>query len=212
MFNTQCATACADGRCCNSACAATCRSCNLPGSLGVCSPVPTGPDNNATRICVLSEACSSGVCKTANGFSCTAAGDCASAVCSTFFKDEDGDGQGGTAGARFCGTSPPAGYFSTGVDCCDTDNRVKKASMATTWRAAANNCGDFDYDCSSAVERELPAASSCISVAQCSPGWSGAVPACGASASFLNCMVMDPGPGPPICFRQPATTRQQRCH
>ena len=33
---------CVDGVCCNSACTGTCQKCDLPGSAGMCSPVPAG--------------------------------------------------------------------------------------------------------------------------------------------------------------------------
>jgi hypothetical protein len=40
-------TFCVDGFCCGSACVGTCQACNLPGSLGLCTPVPMGQDPNA---------------------------------------------------------------------------------------------------------------------------------------------------------------------
>src|SRR5215213_1151228 len=33
---------CVDGVCCNSACSGTCQRCDLPGSAGLCGPVPAG--------------------------------------------------------------------------------------------------------------------------------------------------------------------------
>ncbi len=35
---------CVDGVCCSSSCTGTCEACNVPGSLGTCSPVPAGDD------------------------------------------------------------------------------------------------------------------------------------------------------------------------
>src|SRR6185436_6634405 len=37
---------CVDGVCCGSACTGTCQACNLPGSIGNCTPVPANQDPN----------------------------------------------------------------------------------------------------------------------------------------------------------------------
>jgi len=69
---------CAQGVCCESACDGGCRSCRLPGSLGLCRTVPDStpcPDNDA---CNGDETCQQGVCQPAlsrncdDGNSCTA--------------------------------------------------------------------------------------------------------------------------------------------
>lgn len=74
---------CVDGVCCNTACDDTCKSCNLTGSVGVCSFVkndvvdPTGPMpcNNPYR-------CDgAGVCKALNGVTCAVGTECLSNYC-----------------------------------------------------------------------------------------------------------------------------------
>lgn len=81
---TDCSSGiCVDGVCCNTACDETCKSCNLTGTVGVCSFVkndvvdPTGtmPCNNPYR-------CDgTGTCKALNGVTCAQPGDCLSNYC-----------------------------------------------------------------------------------------------------------------------------------
>jgi hypothetical protein len=83
-MNADCSSGfCADGVCCNAACSDTCKSCNLTGTVGVCTLVPndtvdpTGavPCNNPYR-------CDgTGVCKALNSVTCTLATDCLSGYC-----------------------------------------------------------------------------------------------------------------------------------
>ena len=70
---------CVDGTCCNTACADTCKSCNLTGSVGTCSAVPVGePDDS----CAADEGCTiDSVCKKKSGGVCTAADACATGFC-----------------------------------------------------------------------------------------------------------------------------------
>ncbi|HEY6478130.1 MAG TPA: hypothetical protein VI456_16245 [Polyangia bacterium] len=57
QVDQECASGhCASGVCCTTACAGACRSCAVPGTLGVCSPVPAGmPDPQ--RICPAATVC-----------------------------------------------------------------------------------------------------------------------------------------------------------
>lgn len=81
---SECASGhCMDGRCCGSACAETCKSCAVSGSLGACSELPVGsPDTNASTTCTGANACDGkGACKKDNGQACTAAAECAVGLC-----------------------------------------------------------------------------------------------------------------------------------
>lgn len=76
-LDTDCSSAhCADGVCCNAACAGACRACNLPGSVGTCSGLPDGateplcaptadPCGN-TGLCAAG-ACQQGICPAPGG-------------------------------------------------------------------------------------------------------------------------------------------------
>jgi len=72
---------CIDGYCCNSTCAGTCKACNIAGSLGVCSNIVSGVDNNATLTCTAPSACDNGTCKKGNGPTCAVPADCLSGNC-----------------------------------------------------------------------------------------------------------------------------------
>jgi MYXO-CTERM domain-containing protein len=78
---------CADGRCCDSACDATCYACNVAGQLGTCSPLPAGSSD-----VVAAEPC--------NG-TCDGAGGCVRGVGAACSDDAQ------------CGT----GYCTDGVCC-----------------------------------------------------------------------------------------------
>ena len=74
---------CTDGVCCDNACTGACKSCNIPGSVGICSNIPLGADD---MLCAANELCQGGGCvpaggKKANGKSCTVNNDCFSMNC-----------------------------------------------------------------------------------------------------------------------------------
>jgi len=87
-YDAECTTKfCADKICCDSACTATCKECQVEvsskGVLGKCKNLAAGkPDSNATTPCTGINACDGkGACKKANGQVCSAGADCASGFC-----------------------------------------------------------------------------------------------------------------------------------
>ncbi|MBK9264211.1 MAG: hypothetical protein IPM54_30970 [Polyangiaceae bacterium] len=80
----ECVTGiCMDGFCCDTACDDTCKSCGVAGKLGTCANIPLGSiDGNATMTCAGANVCNgAGLCKLANGQSCTSDSQCASGNC-----------------------------------------------------------------------------------------------------------------------------------
>jgi hypothetical protein len=78
---------CADGVCCNTACADVCKVCNLNATKGTCSPVPTGNEDPGTcmsdplqsRFCDAASVCTNAPKPV--GKPCTASGQCQSGFC-----------------------------------------------------------------------------------------------------------------------------------
>jgi hypothetical protein len=78
-----------------------------------------------------------------NGATCSTNSQCCSSKC---YRDADSDGYAATSGTKTCKSSS-----SSGTDCCDTDSRVHPGQ--SSYYTSANNCGDWDYNCSGAVEQ-----------------------------------------------------------
>jgi hypothetical protein len=105
--NSDCASAsCADGVCCANACTGPCRSCNQPGSDGVCLGYAQGTDPELE--CASGMTCNgAGACgkpptsgSKANGELCSGAAECSSGFCT----DGVCCGSACTAACHSCGT------------------------------------------------------------------------------------------------------------
>jgi hypothetical protein len=116
---------CYNGVCCNSACAGTCQACDVAGSVGTCSNVPSGQQQD-TR-CNLIFACNGiGGCLLTNGQTCPSSltclsGNCVDGVCCN------------TACAGLCQacsmakTGSPSGTCAAIPDGTDPDNECAGA-------------------------------------------------------------------------------------
>jgi hypothetical protein len=135
---------CADGVCCNRACAGTCEACDLPGTAGTCSPVVGAPKHGACPA-AGADPCSQALCdgKTATACkafvgssvscraaACTAGSDVAAASC-------NGSGSCPTAVTHKC--SPFACGASACKDACRLDADCESGSHceATTGQCLA---------------------------------------------------------------------------
>ena len=158
--HTDCGSGfCADGYCCKTACSGRCKSCAVPGSLGVCGDVPAGqPDTNASPPCTSPQACDgAGTCKKGVGQSCALAADCASDFCA------DGVCCGAACGetCRSCGLSTSLGSCAlipagapdplattpcTGSSACDGSGSCKKTNgqaCSSAGECVSGFCADW---------------------------------------------------------------------
>lgn len=72
---------CVDGFCCESACTEECKSCNQPGSLGLCVNVPANIED-PNSMCTLPRFCNgNGVCLRTDGSTCSDFSQCLSGYC-----------------------------------------------------------------------------------------------------------------------------------
>jgi len=74
---------CVDGRCCNSTCTGTCKSCAVMSNEGTCTNVPKWKqDSNALQTCTGNNTCDGkGACRFKNGQTCTSGSQCTSGHC-----------------------------------------------------------------------------------------------------------------------------------
>jgi hypothetical protein len=212
----QCRTSCTDGRCCAQGCA-VCQACT--GSGGSCVPIAAlVEDNVPAGACGGNSSCDgssagAAACKLDNLRPCTAAGQCASGACTQFFRDGDGDGQVGSTGSRFCGTTPPAGFQAmAGPDCCDTDPAVHPGQSPLMFFAMPNACGNFDYDCAGGEQKRFTTNQKCDLVS-CLSGWeptAAGIPQCGQTGTFTECVGHNVGGGF-FCDIGSSAARVQSC-
>ena len=167
--NAQCASGnCVDGVCCQSACTGTCMECvaqsGSQGTLGQCVPVAVSkPDLNAKATCTAPMACSGvGVCKKANGQTCTAGGECATGLCADGrccpSACQDTCKSCGLPGSQGICSNIPAGVpdplakvTCTSTTLCDGQGSCKKApgqTCSAPGQCASGHCVD-GYCCSS---------------------------------------------------------------
>ncbi len=124
-----------------------------------------------------------------NGYDddCDGSTDESSAVdASRWYRDYDGDGYGSTSSTMSC--YQPTGYVANSSDCYDY-NAEAYPGATTYWRV---NRGDssYDYDCDGSQSKYYTSTYSCstdwdgFSCDSYTNGWSGSVPACGATGSY----------------------------
>jgi len=148
---------CIDGYCCNTACGSLCMACNIAGSLGTCSNVPSGTDP-ANECAGVSNCNGSGACGLlALGSTCSIGGECTSgncvdgvccstATCAGTCKSCNQAQTGGAAGfcANIASNSDPANECS-GALSCDGNGAcqlVQGASCSLGIQCGTGNCVD----------------------------------------------------------------------
>jgi hypothetical protein len=127
------------------------------------------------------ECVGAGVCLRSAGQICSTAADCASATCTTFRADSDGDGFGAATASRLCGATPPVGYVVDATDCCDADANANPEQTGY-FTEPRNVCGGYDYDCSGSDELWFDVLCSGYEYL-C---WAYSVPGCGTEGGLVD--------------------------
>ncbi len=198
--NAECASGnCVDGVCCNTACNGQCEACDVPGSLGTCSPV-TGAPHASRRACGGSGVCA-GTCDGMNRAACTFPNDqtmCGMPTCAmgteTPVATCDGRGVCVTPMTRACGRyacGPTACRTScdTDVECAEGNfcregmciaRQPNGGACTVAAQCVSGNCVD-GVCCNTACNGQCEACDNSGSVGTCSPSMGaphGARPAC----------------------------------
>jgi len=157
---------CVEGVCCDtSACGSVCKSCNVRGSEGTCSPAKAGTEVPGS--CSSGEACDGkGNCMATNGKACTSSATCASGFCVDGVCCDNGcDGacmacnQAGRAGkcSPYLAGSDPQGECGKGTGVCkSTCDGVNGCAFPSTAMSCDTcmtcdgfgSCSYYDFYCS----------------------------------------------------------------
>jgi hypothetical protein len=138
-----------------------------------------------------------------NGRAAGGSGACATQL-TDYFADSDGDGHGDPSMKRSVCGAAPAGFVTSGDDCCDSDNRAFPGQLQGD--VTASTCSElgFDFDCDGTEEigwPHLQSGTCCADDEQ--EGWKDAIPECGASGQFTRCNAQ---------CQPESSTAKQRCY
>jgi hypothetical protein len=149
--SNQCASGtCVDGVCCNAACAGQCQACDVVGSVGTCTTVPSGAPHGSRVACAGAGPCQ-GSCNGASATACTLPGVttvCTAARCNggsaTTAATCDGAGACGTGTASSCGN------YGCGATACRTtcavDDDCASGFVCDASHACVTPTGDAGSD------------------------------------------------------------------
>lgn len=196
--DSDCATGhCADGVCCDVACQGQCEACNLPATLGVCSPVTGAPKAGHMPCASASKVCA-GSCDGTNRTGCAYPGattQCQAQSCSAGIKVLttycDGAGNCPTAAPLTC---TPAMCNSAGTDCASTcmgDGDCASVSgkpycdhgVCTTLKPNGRSCGS-SAECTNG---------NCVDGVCCDQACGGQCQACDVAGSIGTCTPITSG-------------------
>jgi len=146
-------TTCApDGYCCNTACTNSCQACDIPGFLGICTPVAAGPPHGNRVLCAGAGSTCGGVCTNKPDGTCSypsavttcgIAKTCASGAV-TGGGTCNGEGQCASTAQMSC----PNGCNAAGTDCL-TCTAGSVACSGQCCSAGQSCCGGLCLDTSS---------------------------------------------------------------
>ena len=199
---------CVDGICCNEACTETCKACDLPSSLGVCAPVPSGVKPSVALQCVASSPATCGLDGTCDG----------NGGCRKFEKETpckagtcDGDGVTGILTCDGNGNcSDPISKICepwtcdpTTSDCthdCATDAQCSPGHQCVSGRCGKSPNGAF---CDTADQCD---SGFCADGVCCSLACSSSCMSCNQTGSVGHCAPIPAGQHDPACGGGDPTT------
>lgn len=188
---------CADSVCCNEACTAACKVCNLMSSNGTCTNVPSGmPDNFPVGVCSGMNQCDGmGTCKQTNGTMCTTNGQCFSGICadgyccnmacSTTCNSCAVSGMLGSCVLVPAGNDPDSDCAMQSTSTCGTTGSCNGSGACTLYDA---NTECISASCSNGVQQNQSKCNGtgmCVDAGTVTCGTYG----CGATTCKTSCMV-----------------------
>lgn len=206
--------------------------CDGKGNCGQCNPSAVQCKDKATpqtcgsdrlwhdnAACAAGQECvAGGKCLKSDGQGCGNAAECASNVCTTFYKDLDNDGYPGDS-QSFCKTPPTTDWKSSVSnpakhDCCDgvgaTFALVNPGQ--TTPSDKKGPCGNFDYNCDLSEKPTYPTMGSS---GACTIGWAEDLsqpPKCGDQGNYIVGCTMNCAAEGSTCWSTPVVdTKTQTC-
>ena len=199
---------CVDGICCTSACADTCKACNLPSSLGDCAFVPAGVKPTDPQDCAATKPATCGQDGTCDG-----KGGCRQYPKGTECKAGtcEGDGVAGILACDGKGSCSDATSQTCPPYTCDPATNLCAATCTTDAQCAAgrqcvaHRCGksangaacQSPDDCSSGF---------CTDGVCCNVACSGACVSCNQTGSLGHCTFVPAGISDPACHASERTT------
>jgi hypothetical protein len=134
--------------------------------------------------------------------------------CIVYYQDTDRDGYGDPLTAK-CLCGPEQSYTLTvGGDCCDQDAQVRPNQ--NLYFSTKSGCGTWDYNCDGKAALEDDKVGGCrgwnlFRGCDREDGWSGSVPACGATGPYVvggcgKCCFLNT-----CCCSPDTANRTQRC-
>ncbi len=108
--------------------------------------------------------------------------------CTDFYYDYDGDGYGSATAAPKC-LCQEDGYYRSGYDNDCYDYNSSASPAATSYSSSQRGDGSWDWNCDGTQTKYYTSVGTCsgaVWVCSWSAGWSGTVPSCGASASWID--------------------------
>jgi hypothetical protein len=208
LRDSQCGTGiCVDTVCCNARCTGQCEACDVTGSEGTCSPVPSGPPHKGRPLCVTDDTVCGGQCNGTSRDACVYAGPgkvCHPPTCAA-----------GKAGiAEYCEGTGKCPAQET-IDCkgpcvrslcgdeCATDQQCSLLQFCLAGQCVPQR--DNGQPCTSQGQCS---SSYCVDGVCCSAACSGQCQACDVTGSEGTCAAVV---GPPRGVRAPCVSNDKTC-